>query len=287
MMAFHLRQVGSNEAEIVYPCEVPGAALQWNDLSGKPIAYTYCVQGVNWMHWPGSVTFRCKQKSDQVLAIYEEDFSRGGVHDLFWRSAAPFFYQTNGLEALHASAVLTPTGILGICAVSGVGKSTLAHGLSLRGYPLWSDDSIVFDCRGEIIRTLALPTKIRLTDEANAYFAASASAGKPAHPPMTRRPAIFKDETVLKALLIVERSTDTEEPGILLLSRLTGIEAFITVLKHALCFSLYDRESKTRLVHNYADFVKKVPTYRARFKFGLDKLPSILDQVEIFIHHDL
>jgi hypothetical protein len=45
-----------------------------------------------------------------------------------------------GYEALHASAVDSPHGVIAILAPSGMGKTTLALELMRRGYPLVSDD---------------------------------------------------------------------------------------------------------------------------------------------------
>jgi hypothetical protein len=45
-----------------------------------------------------------------------------------------------GYEALHASAVDSPRGIIAILAPSGMGKTTLALELMRRGWPLVSDD---------------------------------------------------------------------------------------------------------------------------------------------------
>jgi hypothetical protein len=45
-----------------------------------------------------------------------------------------------GYEALHASAVGAPSGVVAIAAPSGMGKTTLALELMQRGWPLVSDD---------------------------------------------------------------------------------------------------------------------------------------------------
>lgn len=45
-----------------------------------------------------------------------------------------------GYEALHASAVESPSGVVAVLAPSGAGKTTLALELMRRGWPLFADD---------------------------------------------------------------------------------------------------------------------------------------------------
>lgn len=48
-----------------------------------------------------------------------------------------------GYEALHASAVESPEGVVAVAAPSGMGKTTLATELMRRGWPLFADDVLV------------------------------------------------------------------------------------------------------------------------------------------------
>ncbi len=56
-----------------------------------------------------------------------------------------------GREALHASALLTPAGVVAIAAPSGMGKSTLAGELVRRGCSLFTDDVLVLDRGPDLI----------------------------------------------------------------------------------------------------------------------------------------
>ena len=140
---------------------------------GNVCAVTYQALQSNWMHWPGVVTFRFKPESYEVLAWQENDVLAPIIEDLFWRSVIPFILQVHGLEALHASAVLTPQGVVAFCARSGTGKSTLAWGMTLRGYPLWSDDVVVFKVMEDSISTLPLPIQLRLLPDSLDFFSNS------------------------------------------------------------------------------------------------------------------
>ena len=57
-----------------------------------------------------------------------------------------------GFEALHASAVSTPSGTLAFVGSSGSGKTTLAAELVARGYPLFCDDVLALSRRaGQVL----------------------------------------------------------------------------------------------------------------------------------------
>jgi hypothetical protein len=55
----------------------------------------------------------------------------------------PLAAMRQGAQALHASAVQSPAGVVAIAAASGGGKSTLAAELVARGWPHFTDDVLV------------------------------------------------------------------------------------------------------------------------------------------------
>jgi HPr Serine kinase C-terminal domain len=71
-----------------------------------------------------------------------------------------------GYEALHAAAVQTPAGVVGILGASGAGKSTLAAELVRRGHRLVADDVLVVGRSAEAV--LAFPGGAHLSLEPGA-----------------------------------------------------------------------------------------------------------------------
>jgi hypothetical protein len=57
-----------------------------------------------------------------------------------------------GYEALHASAVQSPLGVVALAAPSGIGKTTLALELVRRGWPLVTDDVLVLEATPSGVR---------------------------------------------------------------------------------------------------------------------------------------
>jgi hypothetical protein len=63
----------------------------------------------------------------------------------------PNVSQAHGREALHASVVETPLGVVAVAAPSGMGKSTLASELVQRGWPLFADDVLTLSPGAEAV----------------------------------------------------------------------------------------------------------------------------------------
>jgi hypothetical protein len=72
----------------------------------------------------------------------------------------------NGREALHASAIDTPSGVVAIAAPSGMGKSTLASELIRRGWPLFADDVLALDLGVEAVEAFPASPHMNLASEA-------------------------------------------------------------------------------------------------------------------------
>ena len=96
------------------------ATLVWVDYEGIPSAYFYRVEGEYWAYLPAVGTFR-SEPDGRVLALPNADTSDSLVVDTYRRTIAPMTLQLLGRQVLHASAVETPAGVIGFCAVSQTG----------------------------------------------------------------------------------------------------------------------------------------------------------------------
>jgi len=94
----------------------------------------------------GELLFSYGQRAQFLLLSTRRSLSCAPrAEGLQWQRALlskvlPIVSVIRGYEALHASAVDTPDGVIAILAPSGAGKTTLAVELMRRGRPLISDD---------------------------------------------------------------------------------------------------------------------------------------------------
>jgi hypothetical protein len=210
--------------------------------------------------------------SGEVRAVPDPGAERACVEDTFRRTITPMALQASGREALHASAVLMPEGVVALCAVSETGKSTLAFALGQRGFPLWADDAVVLEMAGSGAVAQPLDFCIKLRPASSAYFG-------PGDAPAAASPR----PEPLAAIIVLARS-DAPESAAVDVQRLPAHRAFTAVLTHAYCFTLDDAAARRRMLEHYMALTAAVPVLEVRFRPGLEHVPAILDAIRAAVH---
>ena len=258
----------------------------WRDVDGTVCAYGHTLNGKHWMHLPGLARFCFDGRHGEVKAIADPRVRRDSIMDTYHRSVLPMALQAQGAEVLHASAVLTPRGVVALCARSGTGKSTLAYGLSRQGYSLRADDAVAFEISAAQINVRPLPFSIRLRPDAAAFFDQIPFPSSLASIPDSVT-QVEERSTSLAALIVLERFPLTDRFARDAVQRLAPVRAFTELLTHAYCFSLKDPERKERMVHQYLELSAKVPVFKLRFRIGFENLEVILERIGRLIENDL
>jgi hypothetical protein len=244
----------------------------WRDVVGRPCAYGHTVGGLHWIHWPRLASYRFDGSGAEVIAVPAPSSREDAIVDTFYRMVLPLALQIRGREALHASAVMIGDGVVGFCATSGIGKSTLAYALDCFGdCPQWSDDVLVFEVTSESIRAIPLPFSTRLAPEAAAVFRGTGSDRSATISAQTRS----ETPADIVALCLLARSASRSGGPAVQIAHLSPKRAFPAVLAHAHCFSLLDAKRKKRMIDHYLELVDRVPVLEISFEPGLERLPSL------------
>jgi hypothetical protein len=253
----------------------------WRDVGGRILALGERHQDARWMHILAVGSYEFSGRSNEVRAYPNGDAGPQVVADQYRRTVLPLALQAHGFEALHASAVRTPNGVLAFCAVKESGKSTLAFALGQKGYPLWADDAVVLAFDEDGVAAAAVPFEIRLRPASSAYFSRTGSAppATAARPVRDLAEPLALEQAPLAALFVLERERAHAAAGVEL-RRLGSAEAFTAVLEHAYCFTLEEPETKRRMMRQYLSLVARVPVFRLSYPTGLDHLPEIVAEIE-------
>jgi hypothetical protein len=244
----------------------------WRDGDGGVYAYAENLGDEYWMHLPDLASFRFTSRGDEVAAAVSGTATDELVLDAYRRRILPMALQVSGREVLHASAVRSPAGVTALCADSETGKSTIAFGLSSRGYPVWADDLVAFEVSDHGGVAISLPFTMRLRPPSAALFKQTDSV------PVDEHVSPGAENSPLAAICVLRRESTLTSP--VSVQRLSSGEALAAVLSHAWSFALQDAERKRRMINHYLELVAKVPVFEVSFPSGLENLPATLDAIE-------
>jgi hypothetical protein len=247
----------------------------WRDTEGTVCAYGWTREADHWLHVQNVASFRFRRGGDTVTAFAPPPVARELLLDTYRRAVLPLALQATGREVLHASAALTPNGVVAFCAVSETGKSTIAYGFSKRGYPLWADDAVAFTVSGHEVTAHPLPFRVRLRPTAAAYYGAGSPASEDAV-------CASRSPVPLAVVCVLQRWQEAGEQGApaVEITRLPPMRAFAAVLAHGYCFDLADAGRKRDMLEAYLQLVNHIPILQVRFRPGLARLPALLDAIE-------
>jgi hypothetical protein len=252
-----------------------------SDPDGTAVAFGSRVDDEHWVSVPEGASFHFRPGSGQVSVSAHPGPLAEPEHilDAYYDAALPMAVQVVlGGQAVHASAVVAPeTRVAAFCGLSHTGKTTIAYGLSRRGYPIWADDVVAFDTSsGEGVWSLRLPFRLNLRAQSAAHFEglpeACASRADGGFPEWARVPL-----AVLFVLQPLDRARPALRHGA---RRLSPKEALLALLANAFCFQPQTPHEKRKMMQDYLEVVACVPIFRLEVRPGLDALVALLDEIE-------
>jgi len=250
-------------------------AEAWRDHEGMIYAYGQVLGDEHWMHLPGLASFRFSSCGEDVASAVTSAEADELVVEAFNRRVLPMAVQVRGREVLHASAIRGPAGVVTFCGVTQSGKSTIAFGLSQRGYSLWADDMVAFELSDSGAVAVSLPFSPRLRKSAAELFAVESTVQTI---PRYDDTSTGTDTAPLATVCILRK--DYAAASAVAVRQLSSADAFATVLDHACCFLPQADERKRLMVRHYLELVAVTSIFEICFQPGLANLPVILDEIE-------
>ena len=248
----------------------------WRGTQGGVAAYAEVIGDQHWMHLPGVGSFSFLRCGDQVTAAVPPGVREEIVVEMYRRRVLPMALQVCGREVLHSSAIRSNAGVTALCGLSEAGKSTVAYGLSRRGYALWADDTVAFEISANGGTSILLPFNVRLRPASAKHFGVDETrpVGNVSHYDFQ----LGRETAPLVTVCVLRRAECTD--SLVTVKRLTLAEAFSAALDHACCFIPQTDDRKRCMIHNYLDLAAQTPFFDICFQPGLENLPAVLDAIE-------
>jgi hypothetical protein len=247
----------------------PGAVRQtWRDHEGRVVATGGYDGQLWWMRWSGLATFWFAELGP-TTAVPVIGASDSDIHDIYVRGVLPVVLLARGLEALHASAVVLPDGsVVGLCATSGTGKSTLAFAMTAFGGNHYADDVLVYRIVDRQPLALSLPFPVRVDSVAqDAARRSPASAQVPASvvAPVRRIYELVRDVDL-----------DPHEPRF---DRVPAARRFETLLAHAHPFEMGPAIRHRQFIERLLAAAETLDIWQCCFAPSLAALPQLAARV--------
>jgi hypothetical protein len=248
----------------------------WCDDTGEICARLFTNGTARWVDWPRLGVFSFEPGSQSVQGFPAPGVRPEVVAETFARVLRPAILQALGSQALHASGVVGPEGVLAFCGPAMSGKSTLAYALQQAGLPEFADDTLVVSLAGGGVIAQALPFTPRLRPLSRSHFNAAARRGARAlnvatstHPAPSACP--------LAAIFVLTRDEMAGDSPTL--GSVPPARAFSELLNHALCFDQTDPAEVARIVGDYLEIAKRVPVFALTYRPGFERLRALVDVV--------
>jgi hypothetical protein len=266
-----------------FPADPPPLQT-WLTPDGETVARGFRHRGDGWMLWPRLAAYRFNFPDEQSITAYPEPGARlSSVWDVYRRSVLPMAMQAAGWEVLHASGIVAAGGVVAFCARSETGKSTVAYGLSRRGFPQWADDGVVVGVHGGIV-AMPLPFEVRLREGSERLL----RGVLPEHSRFEFNgpgAQVHASPLPIRALCVLERVSDLD--AVARIAPIASADAFTALLTHAHEFDWSDANRRAAMVQTYLRVVADVPMFAVSFAPSPEKVEELFDAIIAALHLEL
>ncbi|MGH9503140.1 MAG: hypothetical protein ACRD20_09840 [Terriglobales bacterium] len=210
--------------------------------------------------------------------------SESTVRHLFLDQVVPLMLSRRESLVLHASAILTPQGVIAFVGRSGRGKSTLAAAFAQAGFPLVSDDYLVLRKRagaaaGNWVAVPSYPGVRLWADASDGLFSVLPESSEIAAYTSKRRvsdPALIpfaEAPSALRALYFLgDAEASHPEPAV---QRLSPREAFMKLVSCAFNLDIRDRVLLERQFEAIGQVSRELPCIQLDYARDFGMLPAV------------
>ena len=191
------------------------------------------------------------------------------------RWGAPLSLACQGHVMLHASAAMRDGGFIVVVGKGGAGKTTLARALASRGYEPVSDDALLCDTSGRAHRG----AETCLREWCKEVSERARVTGTIPYEELANRLAVLPPDGWAPVRLMLFLSEQRNDARTFLLRRLSGVQAFQTLLEHGLG-GLPVPQAWACCFRVYSELVARVPCFACTAPDGLDALQASLGSLD-------
>ncbi len=234
--------------------------------------------------------FRVASRGKEIVCEVPDGIPLATIRHLLLDQVIPRTLSLLGIDALHATAVLTPHGVCAFAGATGAGKSTLAASFHLAGYPVLSDDCLVLREESQAILVTPAYPGVRLCEDAVAALCGdqesaltvSHNSSKRRVLADTRHGSFSEGRNVLARIYNLLDVPETEaEFGVegAIVQPISGREAFMSLVTSAFRLDIADRKELARQFDFFERVASLVPMRSLRVAADFSALPAVREAI--------
>jgi len=267
--------------------------MQWRFPGGELWLSFAKMDGGYLMRFEELGDFFIHEGGGEIVCMPRPGISSITITHLLLNQVIPLVINLRGREALHASAVITPHGIIAFSGPAGSGKSTIAGSFFAAGYSLISDDCLaLIEKDGDICGMAAYPG-LRLWGDTFKWLFGNSRPSKPVAQYtdkqqvhiMTKEQAIPAKFQPLKRLYTIADPSEIDGKKNIAIEPLSLRESFIALVRCTFRLDITDANMLRRQFHFFERFVSDVPIRRLIFPRDFRLLPFLREAILNDLEH--
>ena len=262
--------------------------MQWRLPGGKLwLSFARLHEGYFLLRFEGLSDFFINKSGREIVCIPKLGIPAETIQHLLLDQVIPLVINLRGGEALHASATLTPSGIIAFFGAAGAGKSTIAGSLFKAGYPLISDDCLALIEKDGKIHGMAAYPGLRLWGDSFKWLFGNGRPHKPvAHYTdkqqvhiTTKEHAISAKFQPLKRLYAIAGPSEIDGKNNIVIEPLAPRESFMALVRCAFRLDITDNKMLKRQFYFLERVVSAVSIRRLIFPRNFTLLPALQEAI--------
>ncbi len=245
--------------------------------------YARLLDGASYVRWDKVGEFLVPANGKTIVCRQFDSATAESFYVYLLGQALSFALMKQGLEPLHATAIVLDGGAVAFLGDSGFGKSTLAASFLATGHRMLTDDLLVLKQTSGTILAFPGPSRIKLfPNVAQKYIGKAANAG-PMNPftgklviPLNRE-QVCATPVPLRAIYSLAAADDLTHGGTVSIEALSPREAFLELLRNTFNYRIVDPD---RLERQFTEMVHVAGMASVRKVFYprvIERLPAVCD----------
>nr|UXE44940.1 hypothetical protein Hi04_10k_c3996_00015 [uncultured bacterium] len=249
-------------------------------MNGGQFLFDEAADGTAYLRWPRLYEFALAPDGSRIACRPLDGCDVSVLQNFLFGQVLALALVRQGIEPLHAAAVVLDCSAVAFLGDCTYGKSTLLASFTEAGYRAITDDMLILDRRGGDLRAMAGSGRVKLQpDSARLFF--DRGDGAPLTP-FTQKRSFAIDRSMrqggsvpLQLLYVLPTPAERDVIRSIDIRPMSRAAAVRELVANTFTTHIVSRERLARQFEHATSVASRVDTFELRYPTGLDHLPAI------------